>query len=81
MTLTDAIMTGHRAGHFVQHVPPRMTGSVAGHDGGVSRVIFSAGWYKGVTKSACRECQEFRDRIRAWYRRSMRRNGPAIAIR
>jgi hypothetical protein len=30
---TGAVMTGHRAGHLVQHARPRMTGSVAGHDG------------------------------------------------
>jgi hypothetical protein len=33
MTLTYAVMTGHRAGHLAPHVPNEMIGSVAGHDG------------------------------------------------
>jgi hypothetical protein len=55
-TLTYAVMTGHRAGHLVQHVRRRMTGPVAGHDGGVSRVILSAVWYQFGNISALCFC-------------------------
>jgi hypothetical protein len=48
ITLTYAVLTGHRAGHLVQHARRQMTGSVAGQDGGVPRVILSAGWYYSV---------------------------------
>jgi hypothetical protein len=37
-------MTGHRAGHLVQHTPRQMIDPVAGHDGNVARVTLSAAW-------------------------------------
>jgi hypothetical protein len=40
----------NRAGHDGQHMRRQMTGSVAGHDGGVSRVRLLDAWYYSVSR-------------------------------